>query len=76
VQGAGYSWYGKYFQNLPNRVWYPRTGDWEAGEPQAFTTVLLPVTFGGATVTASWALAVVHKLKLIKRSPHSAGREG
>ena len=42
VQGAGYSWYGHYFQNLANRVWYPRTGEWEPGQPQAFTTVLLP----------------------------------
>ncbi len=42
VQGPGYSWYGNYFHNLPNRVWYPRTGDWEAGKPVAFTTVLLP----------------------------------
>ena len=28
--------------NLPRRVWYPRTGHWEPGKPQAFTTVLLP----------------------------------
>lgn len=42
VQGAGKSWYGDYFQNLANRVWYPRTADWEAGKPVAFTTVLLP----------------------------------
>ncbi len=35
-------YYGNYFINLPRRVWYPRTADWEAGKPVAFTTVLLP----------------------------------
>ncbi len=33
VQGPGKSWYGDYFQNLPNRVWYPRTGEWELTSP-------------------------------------------
>lgn len=34
--------YGNYFIQQPRRVWYPRTGDWRPGDPQAFTTVLLP----------------------------------
>ena len=28
--------------NLQRRVWMPRSGHWEPGKPQAFTTVLLP----------------------------------
>jgi hypothetical protein len=42
VDGPVGSWYGNYFINLSRRVWCPRTGDWQSGQPQAFTTVLLP----------------------------------
>ncbi|MHB9131634.1 MAG: hypothetical protein ACYDBB_11170 [Armatimonadota bacterium] len=42
VDGPTNSWYGNSFINMPRHVWYPRTGDWQPGQPQAFTTVLLP----------------------------------
>ncbi|MHB9024152.1 MAG: hypothetical protein ACYC7E_08245 [Armatimonadota bacterium] len=42
VDGPTGSWYGNLYINLPRRVWYPRTGDWQSGQPQAFTTVLMP----------------------------------
>ena len=34
--------WGNAHLNLQRRVWMPRSGHWEPGKPQAFTTVLLP----------------------------------
>ncbi len=65
VEGAGYSWYGSYFQNLPNRVWYPRTGDWAAGEPQAFTTVLLP------HMPVADPAKLAERIRLVKDTPEA-----
>ncbi|OPZ86893.1 MAG: hypothetical protein BWY76_00735 [bacterium ADurb.Bin429] len=42
VDGYTHSWYGNLYINLTRRVWYPREGEWLPGQPQAFTTVLLP----------------------------------
>lgn len=42
VDGYTNSWYGNLYINLTRRVWYPRTAEWQPGQPQAFTTVLLP----------------------------------
>jgi hypothetical protein len=39
---SGLPGYEKSHINYPLRAWYPRTGDWQPGQPQAFTTVLLP----------------------------------
>ncbi|MHB9027073.1 MAG: hypothetical protein ACYC7E_23295 [Armatimonadota bacterium] len=42
VQAIGCYVKGNSYLNLPQRAWYTHTGDWKPGEPQAFTTVLMP----------------------------------
>ncbi|HEY2630666.1 MAG TPA: hypothetical protein VGI57_16165, partial [Usitatibacter sp.] len=41
IEGPKHSTYNNNFINLPNRAWYPRLGNWEAGKSLAFTTVLV-----------------------------------
>ncbi|HEY2630053.1 MAG TPA: hypothetical protein VGI57_13060, partial [Usitatibacter sp.] len=72
VEGPKHSTYNNNFINLPNRAWYPRLGNWEAGTALAFTTVLVAHRpdenvkdlAAGISVAADDASATVLRIKL------------